>query len=84
VHLRCAEPAHHQNQAGTLVSTATYDPASNLTSYTDTTGYGYDTANRLVSLAEPGGSCPAYPTIAAIPNATACTVFTLKSTGAQW
>jgi YD repeat-containing protein len=60
---------------GVLAATATYDPASNLTSYTDTNGtinYGYEGANRLVSLAEPGGSCPLAATI---PNSTACTVF---------
>jgi RHS repeat-associated protein len=44
-------------------------------SFTDPTGtvtYGYDPANRLISLAEPGGSCPATPTF---PNITKCTGF---------
>jgi hypothetical protein len=40
-----------------------------------TINYGYDTANNLVSLAEPGGSCPTYPAPVTIPNSTACTGF---------
>jgi RHS repeat-associated protein len=49
----------------------TWDAASNLASYTDTNGtvtYGYNVADQLVNLAEPGGSCTTTPV-------TLCTTF---------
>ena len=60
---------------GGVTTTLTYDAASNITSFTDPTGtvnYGYDDSDRLITLAEPGGSCPATP---AFPNSTGCTGF---------
>lgn len=51
-----------QNVVGTVTSTIdmTYDPVGNLLTYTDTNGtltYGYDDANQLVQIIEPGGTC---------------------------
>jgi RHS repeat-associated protein len=60
---------------GGVTTSLTYDTASNVTSFTDPTGtvdYGYDDSDRLITLAEPGGSCPATP---AFPNTTGCTGF---------
>jgi RHS repeat-associated protein len=77
-----------KDHTGTLNdSTATYDKVGNVLTVTDgsnspdttnlsTTTYSYDKANNLVALAEPGGSCPATPTV---PNTTKCTVFTMWS-----
>ncbi len=61
---------------GQETTSLAYDRAGNISAYTDTTGqltYGYDNAHRQISLAEPGGSCPA--TKPAFPNTTGCTWF---------
>ncbi len=47
---------------GSTVTSVGYDPAGNITSYTDAAGtvnYAYDETNDVLTLAEPGGSCPA-------------------------
>jgi RHS repeat-associated protein len=62
-----------------LLSSATWDGASNMLTYTDAAGtvtYSYDAGNRLVLLAQAGGSCPAVANIGtqyASPNSTECT-----------
>jgi RHS repeat-associated protein len=59
----------------TVASTVTYDAVGNVATYVDAgtgTGsitYGYDAANNLTKVAEPGGSCPSTPTF---PNSTKC------------
>jgi RHS repeat-associated protein len=60
---------------GGTTTSLTYDGASNILTSVDPLGtvtYKYDAANLLISLAEPGGSCPGTP---AYPNATRCTGF---------
>ncbi|WP_043429301.1 RHS repeat-associated core domain-containing protein [Arthrobacter sp. FB24] len=60
---------------GGVTTSVTYDGASNILTSVDPLGtvtYKYDAASRLISLAEPGGSCPGTP---AFPNATKCTGF---------
>lgn len=51
------------SSTGAIVGTTTmtYDAAGNLTSFDDGTGvlsYAYDDANQLVSVRQPGGTCP--------------------------
>ena len=56
-------------------TSVTYDGADNIASYTDnagTTAYQYDAANNVVTVAEPGGSCPAGAVLPAPVNTTKC------------
>ncbi len=60
---------------GSTVTSVGYDPAGNITSYTDAAGtvnYTYDATNDVLTLAEPGGSCPAG---VSYPNSTKCIGF---------
>jgi len=73
-----AYDAMNRPTSKTLGSTATsvgYDPTGNITSYTDAAGtvnYAYDETNDVLTLAEPGGSCPAG---VGYPNSSKCVGF---------
>jgi len=78
---------------GTPALTLGYDPAGNVTSYTDgggTVTYTYNQVNELVALAEPGGSCVAstnpatyYSTANPPPDSALCTTFAYNPNGAR-
>ncbi|MGI8751951.1 MAG: DNRLRE domain-containing protein [Acidimicrobiales bacterium] len=58
---------------------ATYDPAGNVLTYSDATGtvtYAYNADNQVTSIADPGGSCTANPTVT-------CTTFAYNNNGAR-
>jgi RHS repeat-associated protein len=66
---------------GTL--SMTYDASGNLTSHNETNGittYAYDDANQLISVTEPGGTCPTsgYPA-----PGSGCTKFDYDQNGAE-
>jgi len=66
-----------RNLPGQVQMSLSYDNAGNLASASDGAGtivYAYDNANQLTSLAEPGGSCTANPTVA-------CTSFGYNNNG---
>ena len=75
-----------ETPAGTGVSATVsmgYDGAGNLTSYADGNGtvtYAYDVANQLLSIKEPGGSCPTSGPPA--PNSK-CITFSYNTNGAE-
>lgn len=78
---------------GTPALTLGYDPAGNVTSYTDgggTVTYAYNQVNELVALAEPGGSCVAstnpttfYSITNPPPDSALCTTFGYNPNGAR-
>ena len=58
--LRRPEPRTSKQLPSTATLSQTYDPAGNVATYVDAGGtvtYGYNAANQLTKLAEPGGSC---------------------------
>ena len=58
---------------------ATYDPAGNTLTYADQTGtvtYAYNADNKIISAADPGGSCTTNPT-------TLCTTFGYDNNGTR-
>jgi RHS repeat-associated protein len=62
----------------TATATLTYDAAGNVATYADAGGtvtYGYNNANQLTSLAEPGGSCTG--------TVSLCTTFGVNNNGAR-
>ncbi len=66
-----------RNLPGRSTMSLSYDNAGNVETVTDAAGtivYGYDIDNQLISLAEPGGSCTASPTVA-------CTSFGYNNNG---
>jgi RHS repeat-associated protein len=62
----------------TATATLSYDAAGNVSTYADAGGtvtYGYNNANQLTSLAEPGGSCTG--------TISLCTTFGVNNNGAR-